>query len=362
MGPKTGYAKLVIALLLAASIAYTAPILTISEGGVYSGIMSVNSAQDFDSPNVYVATTKPVRITRSYFSSCGYHIVECPDANVTIDNCVFVYCGPQAIPGGTSTRSVYISDITKSFLSSVTHCRFTGPIGCAIGIERGDGGNCQIAIACNRFEDCFDSVQLANVRSAENVAIYWNQCSASGRYYQNDQFSVYQSSGTPDHPISIRWNLIQGTPDGGFVPGSEGIQAGDSGSSYVLVEYNTLLNAGLCIFYANGNTSALVNNTVVGIGPAQSWSSGLAVQPDAGSAVGNIVAWWNTQQGSTQDFANRFNEPGNTSWGKDMITLSEEQSLYAQWINKAVQSGQYIGPYYERNNGITYPQAGDFGK
>lgn len=78
-----------------------------------------------------------------------------------------------------------------------------------------------------------------------------------------DIVSVYQSGGTAASPFIIEYNQFQGT--NWTSSSGSGIAMGDSGGSYTIARYNTLVNPGqVGIFIGGGTNNKIVGNTIYG--------------------------------------------------------------------------------------------------
>jgi Right handed beta helix region len=328
-----------------------APMLTVSSACSVSDRLFISSAPDIDSPCIYVNTTEPVTISNCSFSTPGYGIITCAGANVTIDNDSFVYTGAPYFVGNVGSKLVYICD---SRHASITHSRFDGPT-VGVLVVGGTGGG---VVALNIFHDNFCAVQLAGVTEA-GWDIYWNQVDQPALYEHNDQISLYESSGH-----SVFRNFVAFNPDGPQALYSAGINIGDKNSSHNSATYNTVINgagSAISVYYANGNSSTVAYNTVVGIGYSVWYSSGISMLPDTGYCYGNVSGFWDTMSKKLLDYASRPGiADGNTSLDQSSITLAAEEGLYTAWIDVIVQSKEYVGPYWMRNDGVTYPKATDF--
>lgn len=329
-----------------------AQLLTITSGGTYSGYNLTNT--DSSGTAIQVETTEPVTIEYCSILTNGYGIKAGTGANLTIKYCYFAFNGSD----GKNTQLLLAWE--ASYLA-VTNCNFNGPSG---GVEvMGDGSSttAYIAVAKNYFHDLYNAVQIDGMRDDPNIGIYFNQISETASYPHNDQINIYNSCGTPGHLIDIQQNFVGCTPDGPQVDAAAAIQAGDWNSSYVQVYANTVINGagcGVCIYYANGNTSTAVNNTVIGIGYPQYYSSGVAIQPNAGTASGNSSAWWDWYDGDLNDFQPPALASGNYSLPVTDVTLAEEKTVYQAWLSSMANAGITVG--YLSNPGVTYPKAGDF--
>jgi hypothetical protein len=329
--------------------------LTITSGGTYSGLnlTNTNSSQSA----ISIQTTQAVKIQNCHVLTDGEGITNVSGANITVDSCYFEYNGT---PGSKSGWKVLVDTWQPASLV-VTHSNFNGPAGGVLVNWGAVSTTAYIAIAEDIFNDCYIAVQTNGIRNDPNVGIYFNQIGEGTAYAHGDHINIYDSCGTAAHPINIQQNLIACNPDAPLDVDAAGIQAGDWNSSYVKVYTNFVLNGpgcGLCIYYANGNTSTAVNNTVVGVGYPIGYSSGIGIQPNAGTASGNSAAWWDTYDQVMRSFDPPSLANGNYSLPKKDVSLSEEESLYLTWQQQMADSGVYVGN--GTNPGITYPKASDF--
>lgn len=335
-------------------IAFSGPLI-INKGGAYR-----LSANYYSSPGILVTTTDPVIFDGCCLVGYGEFLVEnYPNANLTFRNC---YIGSNGNNGATGA---VINSYKPSSLI-VENCHFEGNGQAGIVIVSDDNAtSAKVTIQANAINNCRTAIQLNHVLWDPNVNISWNQISGDANTQRNDQISIYYSYGQPGHLISIDHNFIECNPDAPQYVNSAGIQASDSGSYYVRVIDNVVLNgnqSGISLWNPNNNTSEAVRNYVVGIGYKIGSGYGLGVWTGAGYAIGNVVGWIN---GVTKTLLN-FEQSSlsvtaaNTSLPRSSITLQEEQSLYWMWSSECAGAGVNIGASGYANPAIIYPQPSDF--
>jgi hypothetical protein len=183
-----------------------------------------------------------------------------------------------------------------------------------------------------RNNDFANVAQAITVYDSTNVKIEWNRYSnivgphqrvgknranfvqlvnVSGGYISHnkgkggdteDIVSLYQSGGTAASPFIVEYNHLQGT-NWSSASGS-GIAMGDSGGSYTIARYNTLVNPGqVGVFIANGTNNKMIGNTIYGEQRTNS-NVGLYVWNQGGGACtghevrDNKVSWKNASGSS----------------------------------------------------------------
>ena len=221
-------------------------------------------------------------------------------------------------------------------------------------------------------------VQLRKVPNVPGVEIAWNQVvNEVGRSRVEDNINIYKSSGTPDSPIRIHDNYVQGAYtikpwQGSYNDGTweynwrysgGGILVGDgsSGTAYVHAYDNQVVstsNYGVGI--AAGHDMAFYRNRVVSSGllpdGRSAWAQNVGVYIwdlyDTGpagfynnSARDNLVGWVNAFGDGRNDWwvPDAASFENNSPW-PGTITPAVEMAEWAVWQRKLAATGRTVGP------------------
>jgi hypothetical protein len=348
---------LIIGWLCCSNNANANPIV-INRGGTYTFDQTFS-----ESPGIIVNTTEPVTFRYCAFVTYGQKLFQCvPGANLTFE---FDYLGSQVVGG------VLLNPWKPSKLI-VRNCHFEGGGSSGIIVE-GDGSSTQaiIDIEASDFHDCYIAEQLNGICNDPNIFVAFNRATGDAYTLRTDQFSTYNSSGTPYSYLTMRDNFVEGCPDAPQTQFSAGITGGDGYpghySKYTEVIGNVILNGqgnGISMEYpGQGNVSKCVDNIVVGIGYKPYFSFGISWAADSGYYVGNTVCWWNTQSSAMTDYLESSGggavpSVGNLALPGSLLSLEYEQNLYWLWTEKMVSQGISVG--YGPAPEVTYPQPSDF--
>jgi hypothetical protein len=282
MGPKTGYAWLVIAILLWASIACVGQVVTSNQYG-----------KTFTEP-VTVPFGCSVTFDGCAFSGSGRQLYASPFSSVTVQNCTFTGTNPNRY-GASGATGIWSTGAAKLWVSN---CTFTGL--CVEILEDGTWGYPDVWIAWNTFQHA--NVALSDGRGGwlnqggwgTGVCIMhtkgWNPPDGShhtivvGNNFINllgidqpsDSINLYESTG-----VIVRSNQISGAK--GFYPSGEnanGIVTDDEWSdarpkehipgefnwttAYCTIENNILINASIGIWA--GHDNLISGNTIKNTG------------------------------------------------------------------------------------------------
>lgn len=191
--------------------------LVIRRGGTYTGTFrSLSSAQ----PCVRIATTEPVLLENCTFEGAG-HLVEClqPGARLTLRRCT----GRGLLPTQDQTPRGRFLTASEARSVLVENCRLEHTSGIYIYKWSGDGTAAQtLRIIGNRVRNIdgryrdgggltVGFVGLNQVLGVAGIEIAWNEVvNEPDQSLVEDNISLYNSSGTPQSPIRVHDNYVQG--------------------------------------------------------------------------------------------------------------------------------------------------------
>jgi len=356
--------------------------LEITEGGTYSGNWR---SDDPGTAAVTVSTTEPVVIEDANLRSRGDLIFsDVEGADVTVRGTVAEALNPGA-EGQPVGRFLHLLSAARAIVEGN---ELNGTAGMLFGYYAGDGsaedtfkiiGNRATNID-GRLSDGGDGfneddesaelvqfVQFSGVHDVPGIEVAWNDVvNEPGESRVEDVISVYLSSGTPDSPISIHDNYINGAyptnPESDGYSGG-GIMLGDGeaspeGVAFIEAVRNTVLNTtnyGMAI--SAGENLTIRNNRVLSTGllpdgtPVAAQNVGLYVWNYHGqsifgnnSAVDNLVRWERPTQGERQDmwFPDITDDSGNEV-RPDEVTDAVLAREYKRWQRKAAEAAMAVG-------------------
>lgn len=360
--------------------------ITITEGGTYDGSFASDEA---GVPAVTVSTTAPVTITDSLLTGRGALVVSgVAGVDLTIRNSRAIGLNPRQ-DGVEVGRFVAVERPSRLVIE---HNEIRSTAGISVLEWDGDGSPEQtLTIAGNEVvnidgrtsngsgepgaagfhgEDQITArqfVQLDKVQGVPGIEIAWNHVrNHPGDSRVEDNISIYLSGGTPDSPIDIHDNLIDGAypldPSNDEFSGG-GIMLGDGQGDpipeYATATANTVLNtANYGIAVSAGNNMAIADNRVLSTGrlpdgePIASQNVGIYVwnihNQDgfyANEARGNEVGWERPLDSGRNDFYAPELDLGavNDSFD-DEVTKSVIRRERRQWRARANDAGVRIGP------------------
>lgn len=191
----------------------------------------------------------------------GIYLYNCH--NITIDNCIFADLS-AGIVADHCGNSIHITN------NSFTNMNGPMPRGQAV-----------------QFNSTIGSGNEVTGNKINNNGLAGNM--------PEDCISMYKSSGTPQSPIIIDGNYI----NGGFSASGSGIMLGDNGGSYQTAEDNVCINTGNAgIAISGGDHMSLINNRVFssknGVSNVGVYLNPYSASPITNATVqGNIVNWTN---------------------------------------------------------------------
>jgi parallel beta-helix repeat protein len=359
-----------------AGVSFDGPI-TISDGGTYTGNWQSN---DPDVAAVTVDTTEPVTIAGSNIRSRGDLIVSGVEGtDVTVANNAAQGLNPQR-DGVEVGRFVSLHRARRAVIE---HNDVSATAGIEFVQYGGNGSDKQtFKVRHNRVRNVDGRVSTGNgmsdnddaaelrqfvqfneITDVPGMEVAWNEVhNEPGESRVEDNISVWISSGTPDSPIDIHHNFIDGAyptnPESDPFSGG-GIMAGDGSSggapANVTVRENTVLNtANYGIAISSGRNMKLIDNQVLstgrlpGGGTVASQNVGAYVWNMLGqeftdtTASGNIVGW--EKPGGRNDFwmPDVHQASANSSFDGDVTDAVLEQA-YADWRKAARTAGVEVG-------------------
>ncbi|MEF2278507.1 NPCBM/NEW2 domain-containing protein [Deinococcus sp. YIM 134068] len=373
-----------------ADVVYQGP-LVITRGGTYSG-----NWQSLDPrvPAVSIRTSEPVVIENSRLRGRG-NLIEGFHTRVTIRNNHGHGLNPE-VAGRSPGRFINLEEV---YDVRVENNVFEGTSGIYFRQYRGDAGRGETIKVLRNVARNVDGrksdgqggystsafnwaqfVQFNDVTRIADAEIAWNQViNEPGRSRVEDNINLYVSSGTPQSPIRIHDNYIQGAynalpaTDAKFSGG--GILVGDGKVSdparigYAHVSHNQVVgttNYGIAI--AGGSGSVLEHNRVVSSGrlpdgsPIAAQNVGMYMWDPYGGAkqspatfghnraLYNVVGWTRVRGDKVDSNAYWWPAKGlngsvtvsTTNLGT-AVNLDVERAEFGRWQTKLTQAGVRIG-------------------
>ena len=355
--------------------------ITITEGGTYSGEWR---NLDPDVPAVRIDTEEPVVIEDAVIRSRGDLIVAEDDADVTVRNSRGYGLNPGVAgkaPGrffasgrfaGVVVENNYLKGTSGIYLHDDRASSLSGR---RVKIVRNrvkniDGRHSDGARGYSKTGyDVVQFVQLNGVRGLQSAEIAWNQVmNFSGESRVEDNISIYLSSGTPDHPIRIHDNYIQGayptnpsedSYSGGGIMVGDGSAGSDSEVPHHVEAYNNQLidttNYGVAI--AAGHDSSYHHNRVISDGllddgtraAAQNvgiyvWNSSNSPYFYSNSAYSNQVGWLNSSGSRNDWWLPQCSGDCANSQIPGPVDASLEAAEYERWLRKLSAAKVAVGP------------------
>ncbi|WP_139308020.1 glycosyl hydrolase [Pontibacter flavimaris] len=362
----------------AASPTYQGP-LVITKGGTYSGHWE---SRDSNVAAVEVRTKEPVIIENSKIRGAGFLIrSQGHDASITVRNTEGYGLPPTSYSDYPKPRRFLAVDVFRNVV--VENCYLENTAGIYLGVAyTGDESPDQsIKIRYNRARNIngkvyngLEPVQFVqfNYRGeVPHAEIAWNEViNEPGASAVEDNINIYNSRGTPQSPIRIHNNYIQGAfpypldlPEysgGGIImdsPGTDSLEA----TAYVSVYENQLVGLGnYCLGIAGGNHIEMHHNRAIVAAvfpdgkPFHFWTSGIwakdyykmgntfsnSMHHNTLAVLGKNHDWRNEIFDSTFAAADEF---ANTIL-PDSITTKLEDAEYVRWQRKLRLNGIKPGP------------------
>ncbi|WP_235336350.1 glycosyl hydrolase [Pontibacter korlensis] len=362
----------------AAAPDYEGPLI-ITKGGTYSGNWE---SKDSDVAAVDVRTKEPVIIENSKIRGAGFLIrSQGYGANITVRNTEGYGLRPTPYTDYMKPRRFLAVDVFSNVV--VEHCYMEETAGIYLGVEYTGNGSPEqtIKIRYNKAlningqvysgKDRVQFVQFNYRGEVPHAEIAWNEViNQPGVSAVEDNINIYNSRGTPQSPIRIHNNYIQGAfpyplhleeySGGGIIadsPGTDSLRA----TAYVKVYENHLVGLGnYCLGIAGGNNIEMHHNRAVVAArfpsgkPYHFWTSGIwakdyykmsntfdnSMHHNTLAVLGKDRTWRNEVYDSTfaaaAEYANHILP--------DSVTKDLEATEYDLWQEKLRSNRIKIGP------------------
>lgn len=360
-------------ILLPLSLPTLAGPLTITKGGTYTGDWS---SDDSSTPAVHVKTTDPVTIKNATIRSRGTLIEVDPGADLTVRNVT----ATGLIPTDADHYVGRFIDCRLFRRLIVEHCTVDHTSGIYLHQYGGDHSPTQtFKIRHNkslnidgRYGDGHGGyaakepylVQFAQLNDVQNLAngeIAWNEIvNLPGQSAVEDNVNIFSSSGTPQSPLDIHDNYIQGAypidPKNASYSGG-GIMLSDTGSAFVCAHDNQVVatsNYGIAI--SSGHDNCFHHNRILSCGklpdgsPIPSQNVGAYVwnmekKPDFARNTGhhNVIAWMKADARNDEWMPDAAPDGWKDNQSLDAVTAESEAGEYKAWQAKFKAAGMTVG-------------------
>ena len=363
------------------TIYYSAP-LTIREGGTYSGNWASTNPSI---PAVTIATDQPVIILNSYVKGPGNLIqAQTGHTNLIVRNTVGYGLNPN-IAGRAKGSFVLVDSVAKLI---VEHCDIENT-DFGISVVNGYSGNRKgdqtIIVRYNRgknmdgrYSDGHGGymtsmnartwshfIQLEQVTGVPGIELAWNQVvDEPFQSSVDDVINIYQSSGTPQSPMHIHDNYIQGaysnnpkldSYSGGGIITDGNIDTKSNATAYVKIYNNQVISTtNYGIAFSNGHDNAAYNNRIISCGCLADGSS--IVGQNVGAYVvdtyngnlangtfyndhmyNNVIAWVNNKEGWNHNRNDMYFSVTGSDYGRNTalpnpISYKTEKAELILWL------------------------------
>lgn len=356
----------------------TSKTIVITKGGTYSGTWE---SYDSEIPAVDIQTSEPIIIENSVVKGAGYLIKSWGyGCNITVRNTKGYGLPPTPWKEYTKPRYFVTADVFKNVV--VENCYLENTAGINITVEYlGNGTKDEtIKILYNKVKNIdgrvYDSITTVNfvglnfVNPIRHAEIAWNEViNEPDKSIVEDNINIYNTRGTPDSPIRIHNNYIQGAypmpasfphySGGGIITDSPKTDSTRS-TAYVDIYRNHLVGLGnYCIGVAGGNNIRIYDNTAIVAaqfengGRYKFWTSGIWMEDYYKmKSTYNVQVKNNTLAvvGQNGDWRNEYmdslytNQRPLNRFLKGEVTKQLEEKEYASWQNKLTSSKVKLGP------------------
>ncbi|NDK55860.1 glycosyl hydrolase [Pontibacter sp. BT213] len=353
--------------------------MVITKGGTYTGNWE---SRDSEIPAVEVRTSEPVTIINSTIRGAGYLIKSWGhDANITIKHTSGYGLTPTPWSGYIKSRRFLTIDHFRNVV--VENCNLNNTAGIYIGENYTGNGTPanSIKIRYNKAYnidgrtyngiDIVQFVQFNYKGEVPAVEIAWNQViNEPDKSAVEDNINIFNSRGTPDSPMRIHNNYIQGAypypansnsySGGGILTDSPGTDSARV-TAFVMIHDNQLVGLGNhCIGIAGGNNIEVCNNRAVVAASFQDstpfpfWTSGIwardyykgkltygnSIHHNQLAVLGRDRTWRNDVGDSTQFVASVY----DNEHLPDKVTINLEAREFTLWQQKLKLAGIKLGP------------------
>jgi len=352
--------------------------LIITKGGTYSGTWE---SYDSQIPAVDIRTSEPVIIENSTIRGAGYLIKSWGyGADITVRNTRGYGLPPTTWRGYIKSRRFLTVDTFRNIV--VENCSLENTAGIYIGDDYvGDGTpSNSIKIRYNKALNIdgrtykgIDVVQFVqfNYRGAvPDVEIAWNQViNKPNQSAVEDNINIYKSRGTPEAPMRIHNNYIQGAYPypanskeytGGGILTDSPTKDSTEVTAFVIIHDNQLVGLGNhCIGIAGGNNIEVCNNRAVVAALFNDstrfpfWTSGIwardyykgrytfnnSIYHNTLAVLGKERTWRNDIDDSTYIVATVF----DNKHLKSEVTINHEADEFKLWQEKLASAGIKLG-------------------
>jgi hypothetical protein len=396
-GSWQGQQTAVLASSTVGEIEWSGPIV-ITQGGTYSGNWQSTDAK---MPAVTVVTTDPVILQGAHMRSASDLIrVNVEGADLTVRNSlgVALNAAVKGRPNGVFLNAAAPArlDVENNYLENVREGvlvrgysgsrseketliirgnrarNLNGLLSDGVaGYQPGEGAN----RSSSRF------VELDNVQSVPGIDVGWNEViNYPGQSLVSDVINVYRSSGTPNHPLDIHDEFIQGAYP--YEPARDAFKGGgiktdgalddkpENATAFTYIHDNQVVGAvGYGIQFGAGHDNVAANNRVISSGlladgtKIRAQQKGLIGADENGKDVSSIynntmhdnLVGWTCLSSTCSDEGSRGAlsfpaAPGDYSTNSvvpaEQITLEMEEREYGIWLNKIASVGIKLGPSF----------------
>lgn len=343
------------------------PIIII-RGGTYTGNWE---SHDTEVPAVEVRTSEPVIIQNATIRGAGHLIKSWGyNCNLTVLNTKGYGLPPTPWKNYRKPRRFLAADVFSNVV--VENCYLENTAGIYLGVEYlGNGTPAQtVKIRHNKAKnidgriyggeiELVQFVQFNFINPIQHAEIAWNEViNEPGNSAVEDNINIYNTRGTPNSPIRIHNNYIQGAfpfpataseySGGGIITDSPDADS-SSATAYVQIFENQLIDLGnYCLGIAGGNNIEIFRNTIIVAAvsedrqPYPFWTSGIwakdyykkhatyanTIHHNTIAVVGQKGTWRNDLADTVK--AELFS---NTVL-KGNVTKAMEQAEYTEWLKK----------------------------
>ena len=375
-------------------VEWSGPIV-ITRGGVYSGNWD---SRDPRNPAVTIATEEPVIIQDSHIRSSSNLVQsEVKGADLTVRNSIGVAAGSggevQATGAFVDVTSPVRLDIESNYIENVRD----GVMVRGYSGSRNEKGTLIIRgnrarnlgglssegnsgrVRQNRQDSSSSHFAVFdNVKSVPGIEVGWNEIiNYPSHSLVSEVINVYRSSGTPNQPLEIHDNYIQGAYP--YRPAQDAYQGGgvkvdgdrddtsQNASGFTFVHDNQVVDTvGHGIAFAAGHDNIAANNRVISNGLLLDGTKivaqqvGLSSTDLSGDSIStntmhdNLIGWacWTASCTDHEYRQDEYFPASPSDYGSNVILPAKqisremEENEYLLWRNKTVTAGVAVGPSF----------------